>query len=446
MVVTGALAASCAARVMVPPAPTAPRYPDFVYPQPPSGLGDDRTRAAQLRGWQLLQNGDIKGAERELLALVKRTPAFYPGEVALAYALVAGQKPTDALGRVDRVLRQFPRYAPALAGKGEVLLASQQHEAAISSFEAALAADPGLSDLTRRLDVLRFGRVRELMAQATNAADAGRWDEARRAYEAAVATSPTSAFLYRDLGAAELRLHVASSAVAHLRQALALDDRDPRAWLLLGEALEQQGALSEAVSSFERAYALEASDAARKAIDRLRDRAATAAFPAEYRAIASLSQVTRGDLAALLGVRVQPAIPAGRNAPAVVATDVRGHWAAAWILSVTRAGFMEVYANHTFQPRAAVRRIELAQVVTRALAAAGVGLRRPPEVRIPIADLGVDHLSYPDAAIAVASGVMSLVENGAFRPSRPVSGVEAVAVIDRLEQLIHKTRRPGGTW
>jgi hypothetical protein len=41
---------------------------------------------------------------------------------------------------------------------------------------------------------------------------------------------------------------------------------------------------------------------------------------------------------------------------AVVITDARGSWAEPWIMEATRVGVMEVYANHTFQPEALVRR------------------------------------------------------------------------------------------
>ena len=52
----------------------------------------------------------------------------------------------------------------------------------------------------------------------------------------------------------------------------------------------------------------------------------------------------------------------------MVITDIRTNWAATWIVTVTRAGVMDPLANHTFQPRAVVRRVDLAQVVSRLLA------------------------------------------------------------------------------
>ena len=40
--------------------------------------------------------------------------------------------------------------------------------------------------------------------------------------------------------------------------------------------------------------------------------------------------------------------------------DLRGHWARPWILTAVRAGVLDAYPNHTFQPGAVVKRAELA--------------------------------------------------------------------------------------
>jgi len=49
---------------------------------------------------------------------------------------------------------------------------------------------------------------------------------------------------------------------------------------------------------------------------------------------------------------------------------------------------MDVYPNHTFQPRSVVRRVDLAQVVSRVLAAAGVDAQKTAGGRPAIADVG----------------------------------------------------------
>ena len=77
--------------------------------------------------------------------------------------------------------------------------------------------------------------------------------------------------------------------------------------------------------------------------------------------------LSREQLAALVGVRLDGLFKRAPRRNAVVITDTRGSWAVPWIMSVTRAGVMEVYPNHTFQPAAVVRRGDLADAASRVL-------------------------------------------------------------------------------
>lgn len=306
-------AGACATKAPPPLAPGAPHYPDFAFPTDAASPGDARVKARHAAAWQSLQAGEVRAASREFSEILKRTPAFYPAQAGLGYALVAEGRHKDALTQFDRVLQRAPRYAPALAGRGEALIGTGQTDLAIASFEAARAADAGLADLSRRIDVLRFGRVNELVASANRAAAAGRLDEARRAYERALAASPESAFLLRDLALVELRAGATGVAIDHLRKALASEPEDGRAWAALAEAHEKDGNLMDAIVALERVVALDPTDANRKALERVRDRAELARLPEEYRAISSAPQITRGDLAALLGVRLVPLLPSARR-------------------------------------------------------------------------------------------------------------------------------------
>ena len=50
-------------------------------------------------------------------------------------------------------------------------------------------------------------------------------------------------------------------------------------------------------------------------------------------------------------------------------------------------------------------------------------------------DLPPGHLSYPAAAMAVAAGVLPVLDGGTFQLGRVVSGAEAIAAVDRLQAL-----------
>src|SRR6185369_1291155 len=121
--------------------------------------------------------------------------------------------------------------------------------------------------------------------------------------------------------------------------------------------------------------------------------------------------------------------------------------ASTWITSVARAGIVDPYDNHTFQPRSVVRRTDLALAMSRLLsrvAAANPAQGRAwDSARIRFSDLSPGHLAYPAASMAVAAGVMKAGADNAFFPTQIVNGAEAVAAIVRVEQLA-SVPTPGG--
>jgi S-layer homology domain len=206
------------------------------------------------------------------------------------------------------------------------------------------------------------------------------------------------------------------------------------ALLALTREEEALASFEAALAAYRKAAAIEPSPALEATIARVRERAREAALPSQYRAIPDRTQVTRGDLAALLGVRLTALARAPQRQ--VVVTDVRGHWAESWIQTVARSGAMEVYSNYTFQPDAPLRRLGLADAVSRAL-----GVLRPAATvagwdatAVTVTDVPAEHLAYPAVRRAVASGVLRL-EGGAFNLLRPVTGAEVVDVVTRLSAM-----------
>ncbi len=428
------------------PGPVAsPKFPDFVYPAAPAALGPAAARGEHEAGWQWLQSGDLRNAERAFGSVLKQAPQFYPAEAGLGLVALARKDPAEATTHFKRALAADAAYAPALAGRGDALLTLGEREQALASFEAAVASDPALTDLRGRIDVLRFRGMQDAVTAARKAAEAGQLAEARRIYERSIEASPDSAFLYRELAAVERRDGSLEAALRHAEKAAELSPAEPRAFITLGEVYEAQGAFAKAAEAYGTAVALEPSETLDARIDALREKAAFAAMPEEYRAIETAPTVTRAQLAALFGVRLDDLLKRARRENAAVMTDTRGNWAGPWILSVSRAGIMEAYPNHTFQPGAAVRRGDLAAAVSRTLAL--VAAERPREgerwkgARVKLSDVAPGHLSYPAVSMAVQAGVMRPTAEGAFQLTRPVTGAEALDAIRKLEELSGRTPR-----
>jgi len=434
--VVAALAPACAAR-SAPPLPAALTYPEFLYPVVPRELiGADRALGVD-RGWRFLQNDDLQSADREFTAALKASPALYPARAGSGYVALAREDFDQALMAFDAVLRAASGYVPALMGRGQTLLALKRDADALAAFEAALAVDGSLADLRGRVDVLRFRGLQEIIEEARTAAAAGRLDEADRAYQRALAASPESAFLYRERGLVARRQGSLDPALEYFRRAADLDAGDAASLVQIGELLQQRQDFAGAAAAYRRAAQIEPSAELTARLAAIAEGAREAGLPAEFRAIAASSRITRGDLAALVGVRLEDALREATPRE-VVMTDLAGDWAAPWIVQVARAGVMEPFANHTFQPRSFVTRTDLAGAVSQLvalMAASRPDLRPHLSERPRIADMAAGHLSYPAAAVAVSAGVMPLLADGRFDVARPVSGAEATEVVSRLGAL-----------
>jgi tetratricopeptide (TPR) repeat protein len=433
------LVSACAPKIVPAPVVTVPKFPEFVQPPIPQALANSPVAAAYARGWAFFQGGDLKTAERQFLLTVMAAPAFHAAETSLGYVELARKDAKAALPHFERVLERDRADVPALLGRGQALLALNREADALATFEAALVADPALNDVRRRVEVLKFRRLEQNIARARDLARQGHIDEAVQAYTAAITSSPDSPFLYREIAAVERQKGNLEAALADFRKAVALDSSDARSLEQIGEILESQDDLEGADKAYTDALALEPNPPLEKKLDAVRGRIALARLPAEYRAIDEVPQITRGDLAALIGIRLAPLLQTGQLRDAVLITDARAHWASTWIMNVARAGIMEPFANHTFQPQSVVRRTDLAQAVARLLAR--IGAQRATQVRawesarLKFNDLSPGHLAYPAASIAVAAGVMKTVPENSFQPGRPVTGAEAIEAIGRLEMM-----------
>ena len=396
--------------------------------------------ASHDRGWRFLQAGDFRNAEREFETALKLAPAFYPSQGGLGYIELARKDAKAALPHFDRVLDRASTDVSALVGRAQTLLTLGREPDALAAFEAALAADASLGDVRSRVDVLRFRGQQDELNRAKGATRAGRFEEAAAIYKRAIERSPDSAFLYRELAAVERQTGENDLALEHLSRSVALEPGDARSLVQIGDLLEARGDLDGAAKAYADALLSEPTAEVEAKLGSVRARADLARLPEQYRAIDRAPQITRADLAALVGVRLAPLLQNARPRDAVVLTDIRNHWASPWIVAVTRAGVMDAFANHTFQPRTVVRRVDLAPVVNRLLgriAETRPGLSYPwLGARLKFSDIAQGHLAYLSASVAVASGVMQLGPAASFQPSRPVTGREAIEAMDRLESMV----------
>lgn len=429
--------------------PGMERYPEYPRPEVPAELSTARQAVeGHHRAWLQLQTGDPNGAERTLRAVLQRAPTFYPSQAALGFARLAVDDGAGALEWFDRALARRDDYVSAALGRAEALLELGREGEAFAAYTRVVELDPGQGAASRRVEVLRLRAVQSDMALGQRAVALGDYAAAQEAFERALAASPESGFLYRDLARVARAVGDDETAIARATRAIELDPEDAEAFALRGQVHAARGDVDAALSDLRRALRL---DATLSDIDtlvtRLEAERANAALPAEFRAIPERPTLTRGDLAALLAHHV-PGLLAPQGPP-VLLTDARRHWARDAILQVTRGGILDAYPNHTFQPGAVVTRGDFAVVAERLLAR--VATRSPAaargwqDARLSFPDVRPGNVLYVPISRTVASGILAPLEGQSFGARRALTGAEGVGAVGRLAQVAERAGLAVGT-
>jgi tetratricopeptide (TPR) repeat protein len=418
------LVASCAPKVI----PPLPEGEDYIAPVAGPEISEKEARDLD-KAWQRVLTGDTERAIRDYEGILKRRPGLAAAQTGLAYARLRGGDAAAAQAGFEAVLERKPDDVSALVGAGSAAGRRGDSDRALRLYRRALAVAPDDPLVRKRAAALKLQVAERHIAAAMEAEAGGEQATAVSEYRAALEAAP-------ELGTVRLSLAELLVARGDTGDAVALLESDPsrdRTVLLrLGEVLLGRGDYEEARDVYAELRAREPADEeAREGERRAQEALDFQAQPEEYRRIAAATRGTRADLAALLAVEVGPL---GRLPPREprVAVDLSGSWAREHIATVIGLGIMDVYPNHTFQPRATVRRADLARVVSRALARLGWRWTPGPSP----SDMSPSHLDHRAVTRVVGAGLMSLGPDGRFEPRRAVTGGEMVEVVDGLATLV----------
>lgn len=417
--------AACARRV----APLPPDGLDYRFPVWSPGELSAREEETLRKAWRAVLNGDTRRAAGECRRLLDRRPRLVPARVALAFAQMRERRFAEAEAGFASVLTDRPDDVPAMIGAAS--LAAHRGDAAAALLIYARAADaaPGDRLLERRLQETKAQVTESRVAAAQAALARGDLEEAVASFRSALAVAPEVAGVRVALADA---LASSGDAVGALEVLERMPSPDPGVLERLAELRAEQGDLTGALDALRQVLELEPARAgARQLADRLRGELELLEMPEPYRRIPEEERISRADLAALIAVKVT-ALGQLPDLESRVLTDTDASWAAPYIQRVANLEILSVYPNHTFQPHATVRRSELAHAVGRVLDLVEWPEQPAPELR----DIRPRHLHYRGVVRAVGAGLMDVTPTGAFEGWRPVTGQEAVAVIDGLARAV----------
>jgi tetratricopeptide (TPR) repeat protein len=403
--------------------------------EPPAELSASQKTEFE-RAWTSLQEGALGAAAEDLDTLSRRYGDSPEINTALAYLQLRLGRADEAERKFQAALRRKPGFGPAESGYFLVALSEKDEEKALDRIERLQNDFPEHELVDRYAATLRVNVAESRLRSARELARAGRYQEAAAAYLRALEVAPEAGALFLETAEAELQASEPERAIAHARRATELEPSSADAYRVLSEASYTKEDLAGAVEALRTAASLQPGDESIRS--RLRDMESELrekVLPPEYGAIPDAERLTREELAALLYVEQRNAFDRAAVKSTVIATDISDSWAAEYIRRTVGAGVLEVYPNHTFQPKAFVNRIDLATALSEtleALAADVYSSRRSSALSEEFPDLVRENVNYPAAALAVSLGLMKRSDSGAFEPQRIVTGAEAVAAVTSL--------------
>jgi tetratricopeptide (TPR) repeat protein len=288
------------------------------------------------------------------------------------------------------------------------------------------------------LSSLQLKLVEAKLQAARSSKHQERYGEAAELYREALRIAPEAAGLYLEAAEVELLGDEAEAAREHAARAAQLEPDNVLTHRLQGDALRQMGKFEEAIDAYQKALALRSDDRnLARLLNETRREFRRESLPSEFSEIENAERVSREELSALLYVRLRSLLEPDEAAQSkVIATDIADSWAREFIRAVVAAEIMSVYPNHTFQPKAFVRKADLAAALIAAWDSLALSNGNPTIANDVIRDVSPENLRYRPAALSVSLGLLSTDSEGRFEPQRFVSGLEAITAVEALAERL----------
>jgi arylsulfatase A-like enzyme/Tfp pilus assembly protein PilF len=245
-------------------------------------LPDPKTQLHTVRlmeqAYSALGHGDLQGALEGFERLLAANPRMADIAASLAQTLQRLERHREADAAFERALALAGDPRPLLLAQATSLIALERFAEAEERIAAAGDLDPrATADARRRLAMalaaagrgdeavaalgaeppLAAAEREDAHARALALHAAGRSGEAAQGLRRHLASDPTDARGHEIHALLAFDGGTPATAEAEARAALALDDRLPGAWAILGRALHDRGEREAAIAAWERAVALD---------------------------------------------------------------------------------------------------------------------------------------------------------------------------------------------
>jgi len=390
---------------------------------------DERIQAEDA--WTSLRDGNDRKAEKLLSRIGIENPLYYTG---LGYVAYLRQDLAGAERYFDAAVLDHPTLPMGHLGLAQVYQDTGRDEMAFNEYREVLKSNPQHPWALPRYENIRKVKTEEALYDARTLSAGGDVAGEKNAYLRALYYSPSLTEAHISLARIYSSEGQHPDALVHLKAALESDPDDPDILLLYGETLEHTGEDAPSLEMYRRALEIKPDfPAAQQKIESLKNRLGIFELPSQYDGIPNSDNITKEQMAALIGVLFKESLAAPPGKPPII-IDISTSWAARFILKSASLGILDVYPNHTFQPEKTLNRAETAEILFRLIDRLNRAGHRfiqqlPPE-RIQIVDVPLNHFYYRPIIMMISYDIMSLSPGRMFNPDHAVSGREAIRLLE----------------
>jgi tetratricopeptide (TPR) repeat protein len=355
---------------------------------------------------------------------------------------VFGQEDAKLTKDLDLLLKKQKDFDPVLTIEGYIELYKGNDAGADQKFQQAYAANPNNRIAAYYLAELAYAHKDYVRANTFYSVllslDKTRSDlEPKRLKAALLAVDDLLRFAAR----AEMEKRL-SDAEEFYRRALAMAPKEPLLHLRFADLLAKENKTEEAAAENKVAEDLMPRRADNVPTnteprgDDLEDLGRWGSDIAVFRQIRNAPVVTREQVVAVI-VKYFPQVLEHRQTPQIV-TDIDSSSARTEIQTVVDVGLMDLFANHTFEPEAAMTRGDFATALARLIRM--LGLSPPSAAPTDTPDVAPTNTQYADIQLVLGYALMNVQDSGNFDVSGDVSGRQAVDAADRLMRTFQQAQ------
>ncbi len=387
--------------------------------------------------WENLRQGRGDKAQKLISKLGTESPFYYAG---MGYASLLLNRISDSENYFKHALQNYPDMTLAHIGLAQVYQKAGKDDLAFIEFREILKREENNTWAQQSYKVIKERKTQESLDEAKTYLAHQDTEKSKEAFLKALYYSPQSTAAHLSLAEIFKKENNLKNALVHLKAASTIEPDNKNVLNVYAETLYQAEDYPRSLEVYERLLDLEPeNDNIQTRVKTLKNRLGIFELPSQYDAIPASEAITREEVAALIEVKFKDTLDEPKTQPPII-IDISTSWASRYILRAASLGLLDVYANHTFQPKKIFTRAEMADVLNKLINYLKrknyVFISQIPPEKIQISDVSPDNYYYQPILRIVSYGIMNLSADRSFNPDLPVSGQEAIRLLDIILTLI----------